>query len=274
MATFIDLATDLVVTLTRLLGIINGSRHGVLQGTHEAVLAEAQGAQIGPGGFDHVEDLRGTLRDVSARETALRNVLNQLSGVHPNLGARVRAVLRPVLDQSSSYRSAMTQTEGMAAELARSDGRRLSGVVFGQGGAGPEVGRTTQALISTQMNQRAKELADRGISEPTRLIPTARAAGTQVTAAIRQLPMSIRDASDKVAGIVAAIRVLLAQSARQALVAGNGALAQALNSVERALVLASARLAAAASRLTSPLLIINIREIKRAAGIFDPDDGA
>jgi hypothetical protein len=271
MATFIQLATDLVMTLLRLLTIINGARHGILQGTHEAVLAEAQGAQIGPGGFSHLNDLQGTLRDVTSRETALNNVLNQLAGEQPNLGARVRAVLRPLLDQSSAYRSAMTQTEQMAAELAQTDGQRLSGVVFGQGGAGPEVGRTSQALISTQMTQRAKELADRGVTEPTRLIPSARAASAQVGAAIRQLPISIRDASDKVASIIGAIRVLLAQSVRQALFTGNLALAQALNSVERALAQASARLAAAGSRLTTPFIVIDVEKIKRQFGIVYPD---
>ncbi len=274
MSTFIELATEIVSNVVDLLVIISGGRHGVLQGTHEAVLAEAQGAQIGTRGFNHLADLQGTLRDVTAREAALSNTMNKLAGEHPNLGVRLREVLRPLFQQSQFYRSAMTQTEGMAAELARTNGTRLSGVVFGQGGGGAEVGRTTQALISTQMNQRAQELASRGINEPTRLVPSAQAAGTQVLNTIRQLPLSLRDAADKIVGVIGAIRVLLTQAARQALTAGNFVLSQALNSVERALVSASARLASFGSRLTTPIIVINMREIKRAAGIPDVDDGA
>lgn len=183
-------------------------------------------------------------------------------------------MLRPLFQQSQFYRSAMTQTETMAANLARTNGTRLSGVVFGQGGMGPEVGRTTQALISTQMNQRAQELAARGVSEPTRLIPSVQATGTQLINTIRQLPISIREAADKVVAVIGAIRVLLTQAARQALTAGNLILSQALNSVERALAQASARLVSLGSRLTTPILIINMREIKRAFGIHDVNDGA
>ena len=180
MATFIDLATKLVGSILDLLVIMSGSRHGVLQGTHEAVLAEAQGAQIGARGFTHLNDLQGTLRDITARESALNDTLNQLGSQHGNLGNRVRDVLRPLFQQSSTYRSAIQQTEKLALELVRTDGNRLSGVTFGQGGVGPDVERSARALVSSQMSERGKELASRGISEPTKLVPTARAAGNQV----------------------------------------------------------------------------------------------
>jgi len=265
MATLVDTCADLMRGVVDLLVIISGGRHGVLQGTHEAVLAEAQGAQIGPGGFNHLNDLRGTLRDVIAREGAVNQALNNLAGTHPNLGVRVRAILDPLLRQSSAYRSTMIQTEQTAASLTQTDGTRLSGVVFGQGGAGPEIGRSAKALISTQMQERSKELTDRGI-EP-RLIPAARSGSAQLLSAIRQLPITIREAADKVIAVISAIRVLLTQAARAALVTGNAALAAALNAVEAALVRAG-------SRLSTPILIINVRAIKRAAGIFDPADGA
>ena len=265
MATLVETCADLLRSVADLLVIISGSRHGILQGTHEAVLAEAQGAQIGPAGFNHLNDLQTTLRDVAIRENALKTAINNLAGTHPNLGNRVRAILDPLLRQSASYRSAMTQTEQAAADLGRTDGTRLSGVVFGQGGTGPEVTRSAKALISTQMQEREAELVSRGI-EP-RLIPAARAGGAQVMAVIRQLPITIRDAADKVIAVIGSIRVLLTQAARQALVSGNAALAAALNAVEQALVRVG-------SRLTTPIIVINIRELKRAAGIFDPEDGA
>lgn len=269
MATFINLVTEIVENLTSLFVIISGQRHGILQGTQEAVWAEAQGAQIGPRGFNHMADLQGTLRDITAREAAMNNTLNQLNGVAPNLGNRVKDVLSPLFQQTQFYRQTLAESEKLGLELARTNGTRLAGVTFGQGGGGPEIGRTTQSLISTQMNQRTQELTTRGISEPNRLVPAAQAARTQVIGAIRQLPMTTRDAADKVVAIVSAIRALATQAARQALTAGNLVLSQALNSVGRALAAVAARFG---GRLSTPLIILNLRQIKRDLGIIDVDD--
>ena len=230
MAQLIDICANLMRGVVDLLVVISGSAHGVLQGTHEAVLAEAQGAQIGPSGFNHLNDLRQTGIAITDREDALVRAINSLGSIHHNLGNRVRDILDPLLRQSSAYRAAIEQSENMAASLARTDGRRLSGVIFGQGGTGPEVVRSAKALVSTQMNERAKELIARGI-EP-RLIPAARQGSASVMSTIRQLPITIRDATDKVIGIIGAIRLLLAQAARQALIVGNAALSAALESLE------------------------------------------
>jgi hypothetical protein len=50
------------------------------------------------------------------------------------------------------------------------------------------------------MEERSAELTGRGI-EP-RLIPAARNLGSQVMATIRQLPITIREATDKVVGVI------------------------------------------------------------------------
>lgn len=263
--TLVEICANLMRTIIDLLVIISGGSHGVLQGTHEAVLAEAQGAQIGPGGFSHIGNMRDTLRDIVARETALNSALGDLGRQFPGIAVRVRNILGPLLNQSGAYRDAIRQTEQMAIDLQRTDGTRLANVVFGQGGTGPEVERSAKALISTQMRERSQELISRGI-EP-RLIPAARSAGTQLLTTIRQLPITIRDAMDKVVAVIGAMRALVTQAARAALVSGNAALSAALNSIEAALVRVG-------SRLTTPIIVINIRELKRAAGIFDPDDGA
>jgi len=264
-ADIVTISANLVRAIVDLLVIMSGDAHGILQGTHEAVLVEAQGAQIGPGGFSHIGNMRDTLRVLIARETAVQSALGDLSRFSPGFATRIRAILNPMLTQSGAYRKAMQQTEQMAIELQRTDGTRLQGVVFGQGGSGPEIGRTVKALCSTQMNDRSREFATRGI-EP-RIIPAARAAGQQVIATIRTLPIAIRDAADKVVAVVGAMRVAVAQAARSAFVSGETVLAAALNSVEQALI-------SAGSRLSTPIIVINIRELKRAAGIFDPDDGA
>ena len=128
--------------------------------------------------------------------------------------------------------------------------------------------------ISTQMQQRASELAARGMGEPSQLIHQHEVTGNQVLNSIRQLPISTQEAAQRVAAIIGAIRFLLTQAARQALVSGNLILSQALNSVERALVNVGQAVARAGGRLNTPIIVINIRALKRAAGIFDPDDGA
>jgi hypothetical protein len=261
----VTISSNLMRSIVDLLVIMSGDAHGILQGTHEAVVVEAQGAQIGPGGFSHITNMQDTLRVLIARETAVQSALGDLSRFSPAAATRIRAILNPMLTQSTAYRQAMQQTEQMAIELQRTDGTRLQGVVFGQGGSGPEIGRTVKALCSTQMNDRSREFAARGI-EP-RIIPAARASGQQVIATIRTLPMAIRDAADKVVAVIGAMRLALTQAARAALVSGRVVLSAALNTVEAALVRAG-------SRLSTPIIVINIRELKRAAGIFDPDDGA
>src|SRR5262249_48163852 len=162
------------------------------------------GARVGPEGSNHLGSLQATLRDVTVREARMSDTLNKLNAVHPNLGTRLRNVLSPLFQQSQFYRSAMAETEQMAAGLARTNGQMLSGVTFGEGGIGPETQRTAKALISTQMSQRGQELAARGVTEPTRLIPSAQAAGTRLMGTIRQLPISIGEAKDKVIGIIGA----------------------------------------------------------------------
>jgi hypothetical protein len=89
---------------------------------------------------------------------------------------------------------------------------------------------------------------------------------------IRQLPISTQEAAQKVTGIIGAIRFLLTQAARQALVSGNLILSQALNSVERALINVGQAAVRAGGRLNTPIIVIDIRGIKRSFGILDPDD--
>ena len=52
---FETLLVDLGKSLLDLFLILRGNSHGIFQGTHEAALFEAQGGQIGPGGFQPPE---------------------------------------------------------------------------------------------------------------------------------------------------------------------------------------------------------------------------
>src|SRR5437660_3729950 len=92
---------------------------------------QPQVAQTGAEGFNHLGDMQATLRAVIDREAALNKALTDLAGTNPGIAIRVRNILGPLLRQSAEYRSVMIQTEKAAADLATTDGTRLSRVVFG-----------------------------------------------------------------------------------------------------------------------------------------------
>lgn len=255
---------DLGRALIDLFLILRGNSHGIFQGTHEAVIFEAQGGQIGPGGFSHLDDLRATAQAIETRQDALNLALNRINGLDSAVGSRIKEVCQPLLRQSGEFLSTARETERVAAALRQSDPTRFQGVVLGQGGLGPEIGRTANALVSTQLDQQAKQLTARGI-EP-RLIPAARTALQGVLTQIRNLPLDFKEATIKLSAILATMRTIVAAFARQALFAGRVALAAALSAIEQALV-------SIGSRLTTPILFLNLRGIKKALG-FPTDDDA
>lgn len=252
--------------LLELFLILRGTHHGILQGTPEAAIFEAQGGTIGPGGFNHLNSLQAAIQAVQSRRDALTSALGKLNGVNSAVGSRVKDVCEPILKQSGNLLTAMRSGEQAATELAKTDPNRFSGVVVGQGGMGPEIGRTSQALVSNQLTQQASQLQARGI-EP-RLIPQARTALQSVAGQLRQLPMDAKDAVRNLSATLAAMRALLTGFAQQALLAGRVALAAALTTIEQALVTIG-------SRLTSPAPIVPkgvLNQIKKAAGLpADPE---
>jgi hypothetical protein len=255
---FDQILIELGRALVELFLILRGNSHGIFQGTHEAAIFEAQGGQIGPGGFSHLDDLRRTAAAIQTRQDALNLALNRLNGIDSAVGSRVKEVCQPLLRQSGELLNTARQTESAAASLQQTDPTRFQGVVLGQGGLGPEIGRTTNALVSTQLNQQARQLTQRGI-EP-RLIPAARTALQGVVTQIRNLPLDAKEAVRNLTATLVAMRTLLTVFARQALLAGRVALAAALASIEQALV-------AIGSRLTTPILILNLGQLfKQAAG--------
>jgi hypothetical protein len=226
--------------LLDLLQILDGRSHGIFRGTCEAVLAEAQGGQIGPGGFNHLQSLRNTLTAVTARQDAVENALNQVGGIDPGLAQRIRQILSPLLNDSAEVIETLEETEQMAADLARTSPTRLQGVLFGQGGMGPEIARDARSLVTTQIQQTAGQLIGRGI-EP-RLIPSIQAGGAQLMDKIRQLPTTVNDALQNLIAIITAIRIAVQQAAVQAGRAGLAVLADALAAIGEALAAFGSRL--------------------------------
>jgi hypothetical protein len=249
MATPEETLTLLARALLELIQILDGRSHGMFRGTCEAVLAEAQGAQIGPGGFNHLQSLRNTLSVVTTRQDALKSAIDRIASIDPGLSARVRQILSPLLNQSSQVIETLEETEKMAVDLGRQNPPRLSGVIFGQGGMGPEIARDSRALITTQMQQTASQLAGRGI-EP-RLIPAIQSGGTQLLDKIRQLPTTLDDCIRNLLATITAIRLAVQQAAIQAGRVGLAVLGDALVTIGEVL-------ASLGSRLVNLLLIINM----------------
>jgi hypothetical protein len=134
-------------------------------------------------------------------------------------------------------------------------------VVLGQGGLGPEIGRTSQALVSNQLTAMARQLEERGI-EP-RLIPQSQGAAQSVLASIRQLPLDGREAGQKLAAAIASIRLFARQTAVRAAIIGRARLVAVMVGIEEALV-------AFGSRLSTPI-VIDMRVIHQSLGIPTAD---
>lgn len=250
MATPEEIIAQLGEAVLDLLSMLDGRLHGMLRGTCEAVLAESQGGQVGPdGGFEHMQSLKNALTALSTRQQALEDALNRVASIDAGMAQRLRQMLSPLMNQSQQVTSVLEDTEEMATELARTNGNRLEGVFFGQGGLGPEVARDARALITTQMQQRASELMGRGI-EP-RLIPSLQSGGAQLMARIRDLPTNAADAIRNLVATLAAIRVLVQQAAIQAGRAGLAVL-------EDALLAIGAAIAEIGSTLVTLPIFINI----------------
>lgn len=261
---------DVVMTmlgdaLLRLLLILNGSSHGIFRGTCEAALAEAQGAQIGPGGFDHLQSLRNTLAAITTRQDALENAINQAGTIDSGLAQKIRQILSPLLNQSSQVRATLQQTEQMAVELERTDPTRLEGVIFGQGGLGPEIARDSRALITTQLQQSASQLSARGI-EP-RLIPSMQSGATFLMDRIRQLPTTLDDATRNLLATITAIRIAVQQAAIQAGRVGLAILSDAFTAIGTVLV-------DIGSRFTTLPIFIDFDRILREAQGLPANDAA
>ena len=204
-------------------------------------------AKSDPAGFNHLNSLRQTAAAIQTRQDALNLALNRLQGLDAALGGRLKTLCEPILRQSGQYLRTAADTESAAVSLRSTDPTRFEGVIVGEGGLGPEIGRTSQALVSNQLNRMSVQLAGRGI-EP-RLIPAVRASLQSVMDGIRQLPTDVKDSLARLSAALAAMRALLQAAIRQALVAGRVALTAALMAIDEALV-------AIGSRLTSGFFII------------------
>jgi hypothetical protein len=244
---FDDAVLELSRALVQLFKVLSGDSHGIFQGTHEAALFEAQGGQIGPGGFDHLNSLRQTAAAIQARQTEVNQALNKLQMFNGPIATRLKTICEPIIKQSGEYLQTAKRTTDAAASLRSTDPTRFEGVILGEGGLGPEIGRSWQSLVTNQLNRMSVQLVGRGI-EP-RLIPAARASLQSVLVAIRNLPTETKDAAAKVSATLVSMRMALQITVRQAMTAARVELVAAASAIDAALI-------AMSSKFSSGLVII------------------
>ena len=150
--------------VSELQAVLSASRsyHGVLRGSLEAVLAEAQGADVvGPDGqpFNHYQSLIDTLNALRNNAGTIRDILAQIRarGDYRTVEELSRS-LRPLLDLARDREAVMAETQALAETLEETNPQRLAGVAFGQGGLGVQTGRTIASLVSTQLQMLATTL--------------------------------------------------------------------------------------------------------------------
>jgi hypothetical protein len=226
--------------------------HGVFRGTHEAVLAEAQGGElIDSAGqvVNHLASLQQSRQTLINREADIQANLTQLERISRTLSSVARDVVKPLLEFSRNNRALMTETEDEAAQLLRTAPTRLQGVPLGTGGLGPEVARDANSLISSQLAAQANQLAARGIDP--QLISNATAAEQALLDRIRDQAINNQDTVAKMTPIIAAMRLAAQAALRQAAFAVR----MLLNTILDGLIAALDALAASmGSMLVTPLI--------------------
>lgn len=240
-----DLLDAIIILLTRM------TRGAFLQGSHEAALIEAQGAQwVSGGASDHLTKIVQARASLVNSENVIKNIIDLIRAQNPAAATRLKDVLEQNLFRHSRVlKEAIDQTEKMAIDLRNSDPRRLEGVKFFEGGAGGNVARTVSSLPSEQLKTPALQSQLRAGVEPS-IVPRTHPQAQRTIALIRQLPATFEEIRKNItqitASLLAAIRLWVSQF-----------VAQASATARLAIALLEESLVTIGSKLTTPLIFIN-----------------
>lgn len=241
---YIDLLNGVIELLTRM------SRGSFLQGSYEATLIEAQGAEwVAGGARDHLTKIIEARNMIVNGETNIKNIVNLIRAQNIAAGDKLKEVLEQNLFRHTRLlKDTITQTEQMANNLRQTDPNRLQGVKFFEGGAGGNVARTVSSLPSEQMKQPFIQSQLRPGVERS-IVPQAHPMAQRTISLIRQLPVTFEDIRRNIvqitAGLLAAIRLWVSQFLAQA----SAVARLAMFTLEQALVRFG-------SRPTMPILFI------------------
>jgi hypothetical protein len=231
-----------------------GSYHGVLRGSMEAALAEAQGAEIiGPDGraFNHLQNLKDTLNALTNNRDTLRGFLAQIctSGDYSSV-SKLSESLEPLLEAATDKQQVMSEAVELAESLQKTNPGRFAGVAFGQGGLGAQTGRTVASLVSEQLKVLAGVLRQRGI-DPTLLPRNVAATANVVMEEIEEQPVAAETAAAEAAVAAAASRTLISAFLARAGAAASGGFWRAVGAALEAMWSIGGRL------ITIPVIILD-----------------
>jgi hypothetical protein len=211
-----QLAEKIPPAVAKLQDLLSGQAHGVLRGSCEAAIAEAQGAQIiiADGGgktSDHITSLGQSLRALQNARAQISNLLGQLR-MQAQFGNvpfeevnDLSGALKPLTALEGEREAVMQETLNLVETLKATNPGRLAGVAFGQGGLGPEIGRTVQSLVTSQIQQLAPTLTSRGI-EPSLVPSNLVGAAEELLEEIEEMPISTKAAAVEAAAAAAMVR--------------------------------------------------------------------
>lgn len=170
------------------------SKHGMLQGTFDGALAEAQSGEImkvknftpANQSFKHYNSMRDSANALVNSLDKFRSALTRLSAIDFKAANLTDKTYRPLIETAASRVDLAQKTEQMIIELANTgNSTRLQGVPLNQG-------RDAANLISNQLSQKGLTL----------LPPQLSAQGITLLQRIRQLPITFEQSREQVRQIL------------------------------------------------------------------------
>ncbi len=224
------------------------SKHGMLRGTFEAALAEAQGAELikvknftpANQSYNHFQSMRDTANALQNTLTSVRQQLIALRSLDPKAAELADRSFRPLVENAAYRVHLAQQTEKMIIEIAQTgNSTRLQGVPLNQG-------RDAANLVSNQLRTMNMNLVPQGVSQ-----------GTTLLERIKQLPTTASEAREQIKQVAIWVSTSLAMARRAA-----------QNALTRALTATTEMLAAFSGRFMSFIPPIPTKQLKS----WNPND--
>jgi hypothetical protein len=248
----IQQATD---SMANTLGANPGS-HGMLRGTFEAALAEAQGAELIKGSnftpsvqaYNHYQSMRDAANGLANNLSSFRQLLMQLRGIDPRAADAVQRSLRPLTEMASQRLEMAQKVDELINEInTTGNATRLQGVPLNQG-------RDAAGLVSNQLNNLRLGLVPQQLAQSFSALMDR----------IKELPATLEEAQEQIRTMAVTVSSVAAAAAR-------GAARAAQAAVSRSWTAAMEFLAAFGSRLTS-FIIIPTKMLKSMGSGGVPED--
>jgi hypothetical protein len=192
-----------------------GAHHGTLRGTYEAVLAEAQGAELvkarnftpAAQSFNHYQNMRAAANSLANNLKIFYDSIAQLRAIDPKAARVADETFQPLTSTAHLRLEIARKTEQLIIEIAQTrNTARLEGVPLNQS-------RDVAGLVSNQLRQMNMNLVPQGLDQGSR----------GLMARIRILPTTLTQARDEIRQIASMIGTMAATAARAATLAASRA---------------------------------------------------